>query len=263
MRYVFNIKFRLKSFFDSVTFLRLMAPKNIPPKFVFFHAVALASAALCTAFSPSVRAMELVVMGNTAILSGPVTGPEPGLLKQAFAANPNINLVVLRNSHGGNATAGYRVGAFLREAGVTTAVSGYCISSCSRMFLGGKTRLFTDDYPPERTFVGFHGHYAANGNLDRESMEKHGLYDWIIRYSDGKADPELVKRWMAIQKNIGAANFFHPDVAAKLGSSVFFCDGWQRKKPTECEALATDAMARGVATDTRRVSSPDQSSLPP
>ena len=224
--------------------------------------ISFALAALVATLGLPVRAMELVVTGNTLILSGPVTGSELGLLKDAFASNPKINLVVLRNSHGGNATAGYRVGEFLREAGVTTAVSGFCISSCSRMFLGGKTRLFTDDYPPERTWVGFHGHYSANGNLDRSSTEKHGLYDWIIRYSDGKADPELVKRWMTIQKNIGAANFFHPDVATKLGSSVFFCDGWQRKKPTECEALPTDAITRGVLTETRRVSSPDQASLP-
>ena len=30
-----------------------------------------------------------------------------------------------------------------------TAVSGYCYSSCSRMFLGGSARYFTDDYMPE------------------------------------------------------------------------------------------------------------------
>ncbi len=208
------------------------------------------------------RAMELATQGNTVILSGPVTGTELVMVKDAFAANPKIDLVVLRNSHGGDAWTGYRVGEFLREAGVTTAVSGYCISSCSRMFLGGKQRLLTSDFPAERTFVGFHGHYNNQGNLDRQTVNKGGLYAWILKYSDGKADPTLVQRWISIEKNRGAANFFHPDVAALLGHSVFFCDGLQAQRPTDCEPLATNALERGVITDLRRIASPDQDALP-
>jgi len=207
-------------------------------------------------------AMELAKFGNTIILSGSVNGSEWAMVKDAFAANPHIDLVVLRNSHGGDADTGYQLGEFFRERGVTTAVSGYCVSSCSRMFLGGKKRVFTDDYPLDQTRVGFHGHYDAQGNLKGASVIRGGLYDWIIRYSDGKADPDLVKRWIAIRKNKGAASFFHPDLAATLGNSVFFCDGRQRQKITTCEAIPTDALTRGVITDTRRISSPDQVALP-
>ncbi|MBX9816606.1 MAG: hypothetical protein K2X79_01190 [Burkholderiaceae bacterium] len=206
--------------------------------------------------------MELAQHGNTIVLSGPVTGSEFTKVKEAFALNPKIDLVVLRNSPGGDAWTGYRVGELLREAGVTTAVSGYCNSSCSRMFLGGKYRLFTDDYPADRTYVGFHGHYDGNGNLDRNSVNKSGLYPWILKYSDGKADPDLVMRWIAIEKNKGAANFFHPDVHAALGQSVFFCDGLKTQKPTSCEPIATNALERGVVTELRRISSPDQNTLP-
>lgn len=201
-------------------------------------------------------------MGNTVVLSGRVTGSELSMVKNAFAANPRIDLVVLRNSYGGSASAGYEVGEFLREAGVTTAVSGYCHSSCSRMFLGGKQRIFTNDYPADRTYVGFHGHYDAQGNLDPNSVAKRGLYDWIIRYSDGKADPELVKRWIAIPKNRGTVRFFHPDVATEFGHSVFFCNGQETQKPGGCEALSTNALERGVITDERRIASPDQATLP-
>lgn len=225
-------------------------------------ALVLAAIATAPLASTVAQAMELAAFGNTLVLSGPVTGSEVVQVKDAFAANPHIDLVVLRNSHGGDAWTGYRVGEMLREAGVTTAVSGYCISSCSRMFLGGKTRLFTDDYAPERTYVGFHGHYDAQGNLDRSSVGKGGLFEWIIKYSDGKADPALVKRWIAIEKNRGAANFFHPDVAATWENSVFFCDGLRAQKPTSCEPIATNALDRGVVTDLRRISSPDQDALP-
>ncbi|MCX7224137.1 MAG: hypothetical protein NT071_00610, partial [Burkholderiales bacterium] len=65
--------------------------------------------------------------------------------------------------------------------------------------LGGKERRFSDDYVLERTFVGFHGHYDANGRLNRQLVERLGLLEWIIKYSDGKADRDLVKRWINIE----------------------------------------------------------------
>lgn len=135
-------------------------------------------------------AMELTRLGNAIVLSGPVNGGEWAQVKDAFAANPYIDLVILRNSHGGDAGTGYEIGEFFRQQGVTTAVSGYCISSCSRMFLGGKKRVFTDDYPLDQTRVGFHGHYNAHGDLNGASVIRGGLFDWIMKYSDGKADPD-------------------------------------------------------------------------
>ena len=212
--------------------------------------------------APAARAMEVTVVGNAVILSGPVVGDELAKVRNAFAANPAVNVAVLRNSWGGHAPTGYRVGELFRDKGITTGVSGYCVSSCSRMFLGGQQRLFTDDYPPLQTFVGFHGHYDSAGRLDPRSVAANGLYRWIVKYSDGKADEALVQRWINIQNGRGAANFFHPDVAASRMASVFLCDGSERNRPLGCEPLATNALDRGVITDTRRLSSPDQATLP-
>ena len=100
-------------------------------------------------------AMELKIVGNQLFLSGPVVGDEPDKVREALASSPGIDTVILRNSGGGNAPAGYQVGQLLRERGLRTAVSGYCYSSCSRMFLGGSTRYFTDDYLPETTMSAF------------------------------------------------------------------------------------------------------------
>jgi len=111
-------------------------------------------------------AMELAIAGNQLILSGPVVGNEPGKVQEALTSSPGIDTVILRNSPGGNAPAGYQVGQLLRERGLRTAVSGYCYSSCSRMFLGGSTRYFTDDYPPASKISGFKGHYDRMGRLD-------------------------------------------------------------------------------------------------
>ena len=41
------------------------------------------------------------------------------------------------------------------------------------------------------------------------------------------------------------------DVAAARGHSVFFCDGEQPTRPTACEPVATDALARGIVTDVK------------
>lgn len=206
--------------------------------------------------------MDVAVLGNTLILTGPVVGDELPKVKDAFAQNPSINVAVLRNSHGGNVPTGYRIGELFRQKGVTTLVSGYCVSSCSRMFLGGKQRLFSDDYPALQTYVGFHGHYDSTGRLNRREVIQQGLYDWVIRYSDGKADEALVKRWIDIERNTGMVAFMHPDVAQKKNASVFFCNGNESGRPLSCEPLATNALDRGIITDVTRLASPDQAQLP-
>ena len=53
-------------------------------------------------------AMELRIVGNQLILSGPVVGDEPGKVREALASSPGIDTVILRNSGGGNAPAGYQ-----------------------------------------------------------------------------------------------------------------------------------------------------------
>jgi len=72
--------------------------------------------------------MELKIVGNQLILSGPVVGDEPAKVREALASSPGVETVILRNSPGGNAPAGYQVGQLLRERGMRTAVSGYCYS---------------------------------------------------------------------------------------------------------------------------------------
>src|SRR6267378_1514686 len=190
-------------------------------------------------------AMELKVVGNQLILSGRVVGDEPGKVREALANSPEIETVILRNSPGGDAPAGYQTGQLLRERGLRTAVSGYCYSSCSRMFLGGSTRYFTDDYPDftddypaENTHIGFHGHYHADGHLNAALMRQYGLRDWIIKYSDGKADANLVERWINIPYSRGMIHFFHPVLVNRGGASTFLCQGDEPTAPVfACEPI--------------------------
>jgi hypothetical protein len=194
-------------------------------------------------------AMELKIVGNQIILSGPVVGDEPEKVREAFASSPGIETVILRNSPGGNAPAGYQVGQMLRERGIRTAVSGYCYSSCSRMFLGGSTRYFTDDYLPESNNVGFHGHYDRMGHLDAGLVRRYGLRDWIIKYSDGKADSALVERWINIPYSRGMTHFFHPGLVKRDGVSTFMCQGDEGARSVfACEPIAKTALDLGIIT---------------
>jgi hypothetical protein len=203
--------------------------------------------------------MELKVVGNQLILSGGVVGDEPEKVREALANSPEIDTVVLRNSPGGDAPAGYQVGQMLRERGIRTAVSGYCYSSCSRMFLGGRTRYFTDDYLPESNNVGFHGHYDRGGHLNADLVRRYGLHDWIIKHSDGKADPALVERWINIPHSHGMIHFFHPGLVKRADVSTFMCQGDEEQRSVfACEPIGKTALDLGIITSLDLVHSADR-----
>jgi hypothetical protein len=205
--------------------------------------------ALMALMSARTLGMEPRVVGNQLILSGHVVGDEPEKVREAFATSSEIDTVVLRNSPGGDAPAGYQVGQMLRERGVRTAVSGYCYSSCSRMFLGGSTRYFTDDYVPESNNIGFHGHYDRMGRLNANLVRQYGLRDWIIKYSDGKADPGLVERWINIPYSRGMIHFFHPRLVKRASVSTFMCQEEEGQRSVFYrEPIARTALDLGIIT---------------
>jgi hypothetical protein len=234
--------------------------RNVPTLIRRIGLVAILLAVIVMALIPTQSfGMELKVAGTQLILSGPVVGDEPGKVREALASSPGVETVILRNSGGGNAPAGYQVGQLLRERGVRTAVSGYCYSSCSRMFLGGSARYFTDDYLPESNNVGFHGHYDRTGHLNANLVHQYGLHDWIIKYSDGKADPSLVERWINIPSSRGMIHFFHPGLVKRAGASTFMCQREEsRGSVFACEPIGKTALDLGIITSLDTVHSADR-----
>ncbi|MBL8311843.1 MAG: hypothetical protein JNL19_15590 [Burkholderiales bacterium] len=198
--------------------------------------------------------------GTTLILSGEVVRRDLDAVQAEFAQPPAITHVVLRNSMGGNSWTGYRLGELFRGKGVTTVVSGHCVSSCSRLFLGGRQRLFSDDYPASLTYVGFHGHYDF-GKLNIAAVEKNDLLQWTLKFTDGKADPALVKRWIAIERRAGDVRFYPPAAASRFGQATVLCQGNESVRPQQCEKIATHALAQGIVTAQTLWSSPDASHL--
>jgi hypothetical protein len=186
-----------------------------------------------------------------------VQGGEAAQVTQALSAHPGITTVILRNSPGGDIPTGYALGEMFRRLGLRTAVSGYCYSSCSRMFLGGRTRVFTNDFPPDYSNVGFHGHYDSKGLLDAEKVRRFGLKDWIIRYSDGKADPALVEQWIHLPLSRNLIHFYHPTALQGRGATTFMC---RDNEPVvfRCQAIPRTALDLGIITSLDVISSNDR-----
>jgi len=210
------------------------------------------------------QGMDIRTCENQVILSGRVEGNEYRRLEDVLSQNPNIRTAVLRNSPGGDADTGYRVGELFREKGIATYLSGYCRSSCSRLFLGGKERYFTDDYPASSTHVGFHSNYRNDGQIVPGAPYQ--LKRFIEKYSDGKADPALVDRWVNLGNRKGFAYFFHPQALMRQdGISILLCQGSEpgNQRWSQCEKIAQhDALSMGIVTSLDLRRSCDAKSLP-
>lgn len=199
--------------------------------------------------APCTYAMDVEIRQPFIFLSGKVTGNEQRVLQAAVEEHPGITTVVLKNSSGGDARAGYATGEYIREKGLATLLSGYCRSSCSRMFLGGTTRAYSDDQPLERTAVGFHGNYAQDGSLQQARMP--ALKAWIIKHSDGKANPLLVEQWVNLSNHNGFAYFYHPQVPGIGPDGVMLCQGSEdpkQRKELCAKPQQGDALANGIVT---------------
>jgi hypothetical protein len=206
----------------------------------------------------STSAMDIIRFGDQLVMSGDVVGDECDRLRTALDAHPDITTVVLRNSHGGNADSGYCVGELLRARGVNTAVSGHCNSSCSRMFLGGVQRQFTDDEPATQTWIALHSNYDKAGLIKPGAPER--LQAWIAKYSDGKADERLVEIWTHIENHQGFVYFFDSKRVPE-GRATLSCTGYERgpNRLDQCTAYPhEDAYGNGIATSSELVHSNDR-----
>jgi hypothetical protein len=143
---------------------------------------------------------------------------------------------------------------------VTTVVSGYCVSSCSRLFLGGKQRLFSDDFPQSLTYVGFHGHYDFD-QLNTKAVEKNDQAAWTKKYTDNKVNATLLKRWITIERRAGDVRFYPDHVATRWKAATFLCQGIESRRPDLCEKISTNALNEGIVTSREMFSSPDAPTL--
>lgn len=195
----------------------------------------------------NVLAMSMEVAGDQIILSGEVARGDYNKFLTLINQNTAVKTVILRDSPGGDSRTGYDIGTMIRARGLNTAVSGYCRSSCSRMFLGGVQRQFANDQPVGKTHVGFHGNYETGGRNNAAALEM--LRKFIIDHSDGKADIDLVNRWTAIAQPSGYIYFFDSNRLRRNDkATVFLCTGDEAKKYDDCEKVPKTGYDLGIFT---------------
>lgn len=201
----------------------------------------------------SLSALEFQVRGSQLIASGPVQPGDELRFEAALKAAPGVRTIVLRNSPGGQLVAGLKIADMIRSRSLRTAVSGYCVSACAIIMVGGYERSSTTEFPPEKTFVAFHGAYAPDGR--NALANDNGMMAMFARYTGGRMPADLTSRWMKLPQR-GIVMFFDP--ARKLGTqgpsepfkgSVYVCEGRERAMPGDCEKMPwIDPYSVGVFT---------------
>lgn len=237
-----------------------------------------ASIAILTAlFTTSLAATEAKVVGDQLILSGRASGNELALVRDAIAEHGDrIKTVILRD-HSGRAenTDLMRAADLIAERGLRTAVSGFCGTACSKLFLGGVERQFTDDKPVAQTSVMFGSTtfikdstsvQTDRARLQGEGSERHNfqMRQWFkSRTSDRISDAALDRLFLSD----GSVRYLHFYDAKRLGRkdgvSVLYCDGKEApaKRWTECEKIADlDAYREGIVTSSNLIRSNDRPS---
>src|SRR6516162_10790293 len=71
------------------------------------------------------HAMEIKPMGDQLILSGPVVAGDYDAVESSLSSKPQIKIIILRKSPGGDAPTGYHLGELFRQKSLETAVSGF------------------------------------------------------------------------------------------------------------------------------------------
>lgn len=199
--------------------------------------------------APAARAMTFKVVGETLVMSGPVTSEDLVRLRDQLAAH-RVKLVLLHDSPGGDLWNGYQVGNRIRQEGLATAVSGKCESACGLIFLSGVERSFTDGRPAAQTMVGLHGAHSLDTRQPLPELSPRMAY-MIRTMTDGKYPKDLLERTVYPRNAEDIVYAFHPSryPANAPGRGVVEC----LKQPDvsfKCTMLpGLDAVAIGVVTN--------------
>lgn len=189
-------------------------------------------------------AMTLAVQGTSVFATGPV---EDDYLKFVDAlAQPGIDRVVLVNSPGGDLWTGMRIGRLIADKGLQTVAAGYCVSSCSIMFMGGKLRSFSDAFAPQQTYLGLHGpHNKDTKQVNPQQAAQ--MYAFFKQQIGAQFNAEVINKALYDMEDAGALmRVFDP---ARLPPRVtYHCKSAQSLRKDCTELKGQDALSLGLIT---------------
>jgi hypothetical protein len=228
----------------------------------------------------SLLATDAKVVGDQLILSGRASGNELQLVRDAIAEHGGSIKVVILREHSGRAenTDLMRAADLFTERGWRTAVSGFCGTACSKLFLGGVERHFTDDKLPAQTSVMFgsttfvEDSKSMNTDVNRragEGSNRHNflLRQWIKARTGNKISEATLGRLFVSGGDVRYLHFYDSQRLARPdGVSMLYCDGKEApaKRWTECEKVSgTDAYGEGIITTSNLIRSNDKPAFTP
>ena len=197
--------------------------------------------------SGSGQALEIKIVENQMIVTGPITVPDAREFGLTLNKHPQVDTLVLRQMPGGRAVAMEQISAMVEKRKLTTIVSGLCLSACAHIFLAGEKRQFSDDFPLVNSFLGYHGTYpSANSGDGWMGDVPDNTERWYVKRSGGKLDPQLVLDWLRLDHASGLARVYHPKLKGRFSVVTFLCE--RRMALSKCKQLEKSALEYGVIT---------------
>jgi hypothetical protein len=186
--------------------------------------------------------MEFNLIGNTLVLSGAVVDAD--LAKTKDVLNPSkVKLIVMHHNVGGDLWNAIRIGERIRDSGIPTTISGLCISACGLIYLGGKTRTFSDGGDLDKMSVWLHGAISRDG---KRVVTTSGptISHYLATMTEGKYPDELMEKTVYSKSPDNYITVSHPRQYTFIGPPG-------RKGISECLVSVKFNVANPESSDVR------------
>ncbi len=201
-------------------------------------------AAVVLGFAFAAQAMTVEVQGRVVFATGAVEN-DLAKFQEAFD-KPGVDTVAFVNSPGGDLWTGLRVGRLIAERGFHTVIGGACVSACSIMFMGGKTRSFSDVYRPAQTFIGIHGAHRIDTKAVDPVLQPQIFAFYKLNMGD-RFNADIVNK--ALYDMDDAGSLLRVYDAQRLPKRVaFHCKSVQTLRKDCTELKDADALSIGIVT---------------
>jgi|Laugresbdmm110sd_1035091.scaffolds.fasta_scaffold08205_3 rhodanese-related sulfurtransferase len=204
------------------------------------------------------QAMTLERVNNDLFATGPTVDQDFQNFKDAFAKG-GIKRLILVNGPGGDIWTGMQVARIVQNANIKTLVSGYCMSACSLIFMGGQERAFGTGHLPRVTMVGIHGaHNKDTKQVNPQAMPQ--MYALYKQQMGDKFDAQVINQALyEIKEAFGFLRIRELQRTIEKDRTPWFCPTGQTPFAQCQQHQGKDAFTLGVVTqtETEELSLPD------
>ncbi len=198
----------------------------------------------------SAQAMTLERVGSDLYATGPTVGEDFIAFRQAFAQG-GIERLILVNGPGGDLWTGMQVARMVRDAKIKTVVSGFCMSACSLIFMGGKERAFGTGHLPRATLIGIHGAHDSHTKAVRPDLMPQ-MYALYRQTMGDRFDSEVINQALyQIKEASGFLRLREIERNNEKDRTPWFCPTGQTPVDQCQQHGGKDAHLLGVVTQTR------------